>query len=524
MSALLYLYRRSFCNRVKKALRKPATYFFLIFFGLYFFLLPYSFRVMLEDWKLDSPEGMVIVYAVFAIWIIPTNFVAYARRKGLLFRRSDIHFLFPSPISPKTVLLYTHLKTQLTNLIWNIILFLAGLYLFRVALWRMVFYFLFATLAENVLEASLVLVLYGSERLGEKRQKGLMIGAYALIGILVLLGLGVYLKEGLSGQWVRSFLGGDAIQLVPVIGWYIAVLHLLFLDPTPVSVAGGLLYFGLTAVLFAMAVRMRCLGDYYEDAEKFADDYEEAVEKRRQGRTDVRIGKRNKLGKAHIVYRGSGARALFYRQLLEYKKSRFFLLDFNTLVNLGVGIGIAFLYCKEGGFGDFNDFILPAAMAYVVLIFAGYTGKWGKELLSPYTYLIPDNAFRKLFYATVIQHIQALINGILFVLPPALVMGQPLFTLVLSVLSYVLLCACKLYAQTVAEVAVGGVLGQMGKQFFKLFLLGIIITAAAGMGILGYMMGGINLAYLLILVLLAGALAILMTISTLCFYRMEMVQ
>lgn len=41
---------------------------------------------------------------------------------------------------------------------------------------------------------------------------------------------------------------------------------------------------------------------------------------------------------------------------------------------------------------------------------------------------------------------------------------------------------------------------------------------------LGFMLGGINPAYGLMILILAGAVAILITISTLCFYRMETVK
>lgn len=524
MYALFYLYRRSFRNRMKTALKKPITYFYLVILLFYVTAVPYSFRAMFREWHMDSPEGMTAVFTLFSFWVIPGNLIAYARRKGLIYRHSDIHFLFPAPVGPKLILLYAHARNLIMTVLLNLILAVLCIYIFRVDGWRMTLYFLFSLGVENLLEAGIMILMYGSERMDD-RSRGLVVkAAYALIGVPVLLGVLAYLRNGLSFDTVLAYLNSDYVQMVPLVGWYIAVLHLLFLGPSPVNVVCSILYFLLVAAVTTASVRMRCTGEYFEDAEKFADDYEEVLASRRQGRADVRLGKKRKLSKASVAYHGRGAAAIFYRQLLEYKKNRFFIFDMNTLVSLGAGIGIAWLYHSEGGFGSFNDFIVPAAMAYLIFIFSAYKGKWGKEMLSPYTFLIPDNPFRKLIFATAMQHIQALVNGVIFVLPPALVMRMPLSTTVLSVLGYVMLSACKLYILTVTEVAVGDVLGNVGKQFFQLLVQGLVILAAVFAAVLGFMLGGINPAYGLMILILAGAVAILITISTLCFYRMETVK
>ena len=102
-------------------------------------------------------------------------------------------------------------------------------------------------------------------------------------------------------------------------------------------------------------------------------------------------------------------------------------------------------------------------------------------------------------------------------------MGMSPLTIVLSILLFVMLNACKLYILAVAEVAVGNVLGLVGKQLFQMFLMGIAITVGIVGAVLGMVIGGIHLAYVLMIVLLLGETAIFMTIASLCFYRMETV-
>ena len=274
-------------------------------------------------------------------------------------------------------------------------------------------------------------------------------------------------------------------------------------------------------------MRMKCTGAFYEDAIHFAEDYEEVMVSRRQGNMDKKLGKKQKFGKASVTWKGHGAKALFYRQLLEYKKSKYFIFDVNTVVALLAGVGLAWLYTREGGFGELGifgpleDFAVPAVSAYLVFVFTSLSGKWGKELLSPYTYLIPDTPFHKLLYATAMHHVQNLVNGCLITIPTALVMGMSPLIVVLSILFYAILSANKLYALAVAEAVVGGTLGRTGKQIFQLFLQGIVIMMAVTGGILGMNLGGIRLAYVMMDVFMALATIVFMVIATLNFCKLE---
>ncbi len=107
MGTVGYLYRRIFKNRVRMALRKPVTYVYVVIILFYICVLPFSLRMAAQTYSVDSPSGMAAVLTLLAFWTIPANLSAYARRKGLVYRNCDVHFLFPAPVSPKQVLLPT---------------------------------------------------------------------------------------------------------------------------------------------------------------------------------------------------------------------------------------------------------------------------------------------------------------------------------------------------------------------------------------------------------------------------------
>ncbi len=521
MGAIGYLYRRTLINNVKRALRKPVTYVYIAIIAFYLFFIPFGLGDMVTELGMASAGGMASVLTLFAFWLIPGNLIAYTKRRGLAYKNSDVHFLFASPTSPKRVLMYAYIKTLPVLILLNIFVTFCGAMLFDVPVWKLIIYFLFSFGAENILECSVMLLLYGTERLNEKQRKWIVWAAYGLMGIFVVIGFCMYLREGLSMQTVSHFLHSDAVQLVPVAGWYIAVLHLIFMGATTVNVLGTVLYICLFVMVVIAAFKMKCTGAFYEDAIKFAEDYEEALQKQKQGSAVMVIGKKKKFGKASVRWKGTGAKALFYRQLLEYKKSRFFIFDFTTLLSLVVGIGIPWLYLREGGFDEVTPYIIPLVGAYLLFMFSTINGKWAKELKSPYTYLIPAEPFSKLVNATAMQNIHGLINGILLTIPGAIVMKLSPWTAILCIVAYAALAANKLYALAVAEIVVGNVLGLFGKQMLQLFLQGIAIGIAVLGAVLGHMLGGVEISYLFMCLFLLVFDLVYMIIASLNFDKME---
>lgn len=521
MGAVGYLYRRTLVNRVKIALHKPVTYVYIVIILFYLCIMPFSLRVMAEEFGINSPDGMALVLTFLALWIVPANLAAYAKRRGLVYRNSDAHFLFPSPVSPKKVLFYAYIRTLFMQVLLNLFAVVCGIIIFQVEIWRLLVYALFSLVVENAMEGCIMLMLYGSERLEETHRKWIVRAAYGLIGVLVVIGIYYYLIQGWSTATLGNYLCSDAVKMVPIVGWYISVIHLLFGRVTTVTIVGSVLYLCMLAAVVLGAVCMRCTGAYYEDAAKFAEDYEEVLQVNRQGGARMMIGRKKKFGRASVNWKGTGARALFYRQLLEYKKTKFFIFDVNTLFSLGAGIVIAWLYVREGSFDGFEPYIIPAVSAYITFIFTTLNGKWAKELKSPYTYLIPDSAFAKLLNATAIQLIQCLINGVLITVPGAVVMGMSPVTAALCVAACAVFASNKLYALAVAEIAVGGTLGTVGKQLFQLFIQGVVITAAVLGAVLGFMAGGVALAYCIMDIFLILFTLAFMVIAALNFYKME---
>lgn len=520
-SAFFYLYRKTFKNRVKRAVKKPVTYIYMAFVIWYLYFIFQNFGQVFQLFEMEKNSVLTALLTVLVFFIVPSNMISYSKRKGLIFREPDVHFLFSAPIAPKRILLYAHLKTMWMALFLNLVVTIGIVAWFEMPVWKAAVYFIYSFIVENILETCLMVLCYGNERLDEEQMKRVQLLMYLLIGIFVLIGILVYMKDGAGFEAVVDYLHSPAIRLVPIIGWNIAFLHLLFMAPDTVSIIGSILYFGAVVILFFAALRMKCTGEYFEDAMKFAEDYEEARKKGKAGEMAI-IGKKKKYGKAAVAYKGGYGKAIFYRQLLEYKKNRFFIFGFYTLVCLCVGIGIGVFGYKEK-FGGYGEFVILGVMAYLTFLFSGYSGKWGKELKKPYTYLIPDTALCKLWYATLMEHIRALVDGCLIALPAGILLGISVIRILLIIGVYICIQACKLYAEVMVEAFLGNILGTAGKQYARVFFLGIVIMvgimgAAAGTMIYSVEAG---LLFLIgIVILMTGGM---MAIAAVNFERMETV-
>lgn len=510
MNTYLFLYRKMWINRIRKLMKKPASLIYTIAIIIYFAWLIFMLQGWIREGDFGTPKNLSRVLCAFVIYLTPANFASYARRKGLIFLPADAHFLFSSPLSPKGNLLYAYGKTLQLSLLIGVLMVPAGIFWFHVAPWKMLLYFLVCVAAESVLEASIVLLLYGNERLGKGTIRLFGWVMYGLLACFAAIALFFLYRQGFRWQVFFQYLDSAWLCLVPVIGWSLAVMKLIILGPTVVTVTGSLLYAVSFFLLVTLAVRMKCTGQYYEDAEKFADDYQEAQRKNKTGEVTF-VGKKKKYKAARVEYRGGGASAIFYRQLLEYKKQRFFIFGFLTLVFLAAGLVTGWLTMREGDVlqnAQWRYYVIPGILMYVGFVFSGYKTRWAKELENPYVFLIPDSSFKKMWYATVIDHVRAAIHGLLFVVPAMIGMKIEWWYLPVYLVMQVCMNAAFLYSSTVCRYLLGNVVGDTLLRSLHMIIAWLVILVALPIAVVVTVVGGIAAGlltgslYLLILALL----------------------
>lgn len=527
MRAILYIQKRAWINRIRHALKKPGTYIYLLLVLLYLAWLAAALDSgvdFLSTLELDTPLTFAAFYSIIILYLTPSGYVSYARHKGLAYIPADVHFVFCAPVSPKKALIYVYLKTLPVSLILGVFLILAGVLWFHIPLWRAILFYLVNDVLMHVMTCSLIVCLYGNERFGERAVR--RFGRLLYLVLLLLIGSAVYYLcvRGLHVTSLIEYLSSPYLELVPFIGWQIAVMRLILAGPELFNVIGACLCAAAFALLTFSAWRMRCTGEYYEDAMTFADDYQAAIDRKKKGDTAVLIGKKQKLRRASIRYRGGGASAVFYRQMLEYKKRRFFLFGMRTLFSLALGAGAAALVTAGrltiGGAGLY--YAVPGMMAYLAFIFSASGGQWEKELENPYIFMIPDAPLKKLWYATAAEHIRAAIDGFLLSAPIVVCLGMPPRYILIFTAFGVFLRAASLYADTVGNALIGKSLGNTARQFLRMGLFLLVTGITFPVIIVVHVLAGPEAGLLAGCACLAAAGAAFMAGGAFCFVRMEL--
>ena len=128
-----------------------------------------------------------------------------------------------------------------------------------------------------------------------------------------------------------------------------------------------------------------------------------------------------------------GSLAIFQRQMLERRKSGFWLISFRSIVLLtaaviaAVSIPVDELYLFSG---------MLALSVYIMLIFT-MAAVWEGELSLHYIYLIPARPVNKMLSSTLPEVIKILIEGVLIFGIAGIILKITLSVILAAVLAYV---------------------------------------------------------------------------------------
>ncbi|KAA8501220.1 hypothetical protein FNY66_08915 [Mediterraneibacter catenae] len=485
MKALIYLTKRSFINNLKRAVRKPSTLIAMIFGIVYGIFVVFGLGTLVVSVHIDSANGLLAILAVWSIYSVLGNFMMYSSRKGIIFRPGHAHFVFTAPLNPKLVLISSAWMNYVLSLVIWLVVGIAAFTVFGIQPLRALLIVFMGCVLELALEVAVMVFLYTNDNIPEKLMKGIRMAIKVFL-IAFALGIVLYFRtNGLTLESAWNLLDLPALQIIPVIGWQIAVYRLILLGPTVLNIVCSILYLAVVAVSVIAAVRMKCDGGYYEDAAKFADDYADIKNRQKNGEMVFSLsGKKRSFRRVREKISGRGAQAIFHRQLLEYKKERFFFFDKFTLV--AIVIAFVFSYglsdaAVESGAGQL---FLLGVVAYVSLVMSGYLGKWENELKNPYLFLVPDTPLRKMWYATLTEHIKAFINACIICIPIGIFWHVPVIEIIFCILIYVVIQADRLYTTVLAQCLLGDVFGKTGQNVLRMFIQMALLGVGAGAAVM----------------------------------------
>lgn len=435
-SSSIYYIKRNLINRVKQLRYKPLKVIGKLLILLYFINLPFILQQNFKNINFDSPEGYVAVFAVLMIYFGIPGTLSYLKRRGIIFKQENVNFDFIAPFTPKQILLKGFTLNAFYGLILQLAMAVGGYFVFHLKLWQVLLIFVIQLTVSLASDFAIAVIIYASEDLTEKHKSIIRYVAYGL-----LIAVAVYMIETVvrgmgpvSGR-ILKMLNSDPLMFVPIYGFEIGVVSLIIKGYTLPRLVSTILSFVTTIILVILAKKCTSTGEYYEDAIKFSEDYRIAVEKNRKTGKSHRVGKKQKvLENARFTIKGNYAKAIFEKQLNEFKKLP--LLDKIKLPGFAVIASLFFVFIfGDEKFGEGFSAVVGAISIYINLIsfrFLSVDGEYNHYSF----YLIPDTMSKKVFYSGLLGNIKTLVVSIGLFLPFYIITGQGVVRILGTVLMF----------------------------------------------------------------------------------------
>lgn len=456
-SPLVYLTAVKLKNQLKEAVKHPAKLIYFLFLAavmIFVLVVGRESGEGAETRPLQELTGIMVLFFTFVSLMTFLNGLNGGAGNYPMFTLSDVSMLFPAPLKPNKVLFYGLFRQLGLSL-------LLGFFLLFQYSW------LHAAYGMDYIHVVLIVLGYGcSLFLGQvcamaayirtsgndNARRAVKYCVYALTllfaaGLVwkcvpVLAGMAGASQEELflsvSGLPAALTAGADYLATVgiffPVSGWSAGLVGNLF--------TGDYLKAGLCALLMVVGFGLALLlvvknkNNYYEDVLQTAEVAQSAIVAKREGQPAEVMPKKVRLGKTGLA-RGKGSSALFYKHLLENRRSGVLLFSKTSIIFMLIVIGCAILYSFLFADEEGNTAALVAVftMSTYMQMFSESLGRFSWEISKPYIYLIPEPPFKKLLFATAETLMADCVEAVVIYVPVALLLGLGPVEMVLCILA-----------------------------------------------------------------------------------------
>ncbi|KEI06228.1 hypothetical protein FDC62_04605 [Clostridium botulinum] len=473
MKPLFYLMKKSFKNYMKELKRKPAA---LIGYIAFIVIMVAAVVSSLNGGSSNHKHFSNYRFG-FIVGLVLTVFFYLTIKEGIdkggsFFRTSDVNLVFTAPISPKKVLVYGILKQLYRTFI---MLFFIVIQIPNMTNWFNlkkygviivifgIFIFMFTMSIISILVYSIASRNNKTRELLKK-----ILQAFAIIFVGIALIKGIKIKNiALTGEFIFN---SRYFSYIPILGWSKEILMACVNGINSSTYIYCII--NSIAIIVIIFIIYNVNTDYYEDVLDATEFKEQLLRDKKEGKS---VNLTKNVRKIKQSYKGTGAKCIFYRQILEYRKSGFFFINFRTISI--VVAGLFFGFCS-----GFNNIITVLYFSVYMLLFFAMQGKWADEIKKQYIYLIPASSFSKLFYATLADNIKSFIDGlILFIVVGIKFKTEPLIIL-LCAITYTTFGSIYTYIDVLARRILkieSKTLESIIKFLFAIFIVAPGVTVAA---------------------------------------------
>ncbi|MGI6255348.1 MAG: putative ABC exporter domain-containing protein [Acutalibacter sp.] len=479
-SPLVYLTATKLKNQLVGVVKSPTKLIYAVFLIALFGLTAVSGGAMETEELRDPKELTAIMTLFFTMMYLMVFSSGSSSTNSPMFTLSDVTLLFPAPMSSNKILLYGLVRQLGLSLVLGFfILFqyswIHGLY--GVGPWGLVLIIVGygLTLFFAQLSAMACYVRTSGNQSAAKAVRYTVFGVTALYGVwavlscrepLLLLANGGGFEPAIAAG--ASFFGSLPGLLFPVSGWSAGMVGAVFAGEWQLVALFAVLLVALFAVLLGLI--LTCKNNYYEDVLETAETAQSAVTAQKEGQLTEVVPKNVKVGKSGLG-KGWGASAIYQKHRVENRRSGVWMFSKTSLIFIAVIIVVSF-FMKDGGIvGVF-------AFATYMQLFSVALGRFNRELIKPYIYLIPEPPLKKLLYAIKESIFAEFWEAVLIFVVVGLILGASPLEIVMCILARVSFSLLF----TAGNVLVERVFGMVTSKslIFLFYFLALILMAVPG--------------------------------------------
>lgn len=495
MNALPYILVTSMKNRLLQLKEKPGK--------LILYLICFAFILLMVIQPGASNPGQReyydLVWLKAAYFAFMVMFFYFAVQKGLsngdtIFEMQDVNFLFVSPVSPQSILLYG-LVQMAKMAFWAgfFLLFQGGTLsnLFGVGV-EGIFILFLNFIVSIVVMSILSLVIYNLTNGRPGRKRLVKVLAAAVFLPLVVYGGWQWMQIGEPMRVLENVLRSPVLSLTPFVGWSSEAAVSMIMG----GFVRGILFVGISLFSGGLLLSYILLGkiDYYEDVLVATETSFERKRAIAEGQVNPESAPGRRTRVAATGVGGNGASVFLFKHLRETMRSN--ALGLLTWPTVFMILGMAVL---GWSMRDSDGAIITVLQIMMwIQVFMIGMGRGIRELMTHYIYLIPESSFRKIVWSNLEPVVKVLLESLLlFGICGVIGRENPLVILgciaVFSLFSMMLIGINYLSMRWFGAELSDGIL--IAIYFFTVIVLllpGLIAAIVAGFtigGVLGIMVG-----------------------------------
>lgn len=533
--SLRYLMKKSVINSFKKTLKRPVKAFGILLLVIYYLMIPFIVEPLMTDMGLKNKEGFVLIASIVTLYIVLPTTLSYFKRKGINFKNQDINFILASPTSPKQAIIYGLSKEIFINMVMQIMIFIAAVFVFNISLLTTVILIAVNMVFSNLLRNSLAMIMYASEDITLKQKQLIKKIVYSLLALFTVFSLTIVISQTIkagfdfsyinsvitSFSYLTSVITSPVVLMFPVFGWQLGWINLMILGPTPYTLISTGLYFISSIYFTHVAYKMVCKGEYYEDALSFSKHVSHITSKKGNITIAEMFGRKNKRYDYKGKLKGLYAKVIFHKQIIELRRSKKIILSLKDFVYLviGIGLGVASVF--------FDDFITSEYFFEIIVgigmyltVFIKTRSSWKNEFENYYIFIMPDSSINKLFRATLLENILSFIRAIFLAVPAGILMRAPLWQIVGAIIAQTLIKVMMTYVSIYIEEIIGAKIGKILASFinFTVLIVFVIIPIVA---ILIIMNGMLFISFSIIVLYTIGVIILFLALAAINLTNIE---